>query len=173
MANNKSKLTDRHRTIIVRELACFTGLTDIQKKIKDEYGIEIKLQSVQHYDPNRVGGSRPAKRWVELFNHTREAFLSEIQDTVPLAHKSVRIKELALAANLFKRKGNYLAMAKVLEQIAKEVGNVHTNRHEITGKDGGAIRYSDVGDMTDEQIRAELLDLGVDPDTIHASKTKH
>ena len=77
------------------------------------------------------------------------------------------------AANTFKAKKNYLAMAKLLADIAKEMGNVHTNRREFTGKDGGAIKFQDVGDMTDEQITAELESYGIDPDQIHAApKTK-
>ena len=47
-------------------------------------------------------------------------------------------------------------MARMLEQIAKEVGNVHTNRHEFTGKDAGPIKFQNIDDMTDEQINLEL-----------------
>ena len=73
------------------------------------------------------------------------------------------------AANAFKASKNYLAMARMLEQIAKEVGNVHTNRHEFMGKDGGAIKFQDVGDMTDEQLDEELRRYGIDPDVHRAS----
>ena len=55
-----------------------------------------------------------------------------------------------------KKKENYLAMARMLEQIAKECGNVHTNRHEFTGKDRGPIKHQDVSEMTDEQIDLKL-----------------
>ena len=49
-----------------------------------------------------------------------------------------------------------MAMARMLEQIAKEVGGVHSNRHEITGRDRGPIQFAEVSSMTDEQIEAEL-----------------
>ena len=88
-----------------------------------------------------------------------------MQNSIPLAHKSVRIKELARAANTFKASKNYLAMARMLEQIAKECGGAQ--RIELTGKGGGAIKFQDVGDMTDEQIDAEIRSYGIDPDQIH------
>ena len=56
----------------------------------------------------------------------------------------------------YKGQGNYMAMADMLERIAKEVGNVHTNRREFTGKDQGPIKYQDVETMTEEQIEDEL-----------------
>ena len=69
---------------------------------------------------------------------------------------TVRVQELARASRFFRDKGNFMAMADMLERIAKEVGNVHTNRREVTGKGGGAIKYEDVGDMTDEMLDDEI-----------------
>jgi len=34
-----------------------------------------------------------------------------------------------------------------------------------------AIKYQDVGDMTDEQIEAELRTFGIDPAQVHAAHT--
>jgi predicted DNA-binding protein (UPF0251 family) len=39
------------------------------------------------------------------------------------------------------------------------VGNVHTNRREFTGKDGGSIKHQDVSEMTTEELEAEALRL--------------
>ncbi len=104
-------------------------------------------------------GSRAAKKWHDLFDVSRQAFLDDVEKRVPEAYKSVRIHELAKASRAFKKKENYLAMARMLEQIAKEVGNVHTNRREFTGKDRGPIKYQDIGEMTDDQIDRELCRL--------------
>ena len=167
------KLKDVHRAFIVRELACFASLHETQEALLAQFDIEVSKQSVQHYDPTKATGKVAAKKWGELFAIAREAFIEDVQASIPLAHRSVRIKELAHAANLFKKQKNYMGMARILEQIAKEVGNVHTNRHEFTGKNGGPIQYQDTSDMTDEQIIQELADLGVDASAIHpAPKTK-
>jgi len=172
MGNRESRLKEVHKAFIVRELACFASPKETATALMDQYGIEISPQLAQHYDATKAAGRKAAKKWRELFALAREAFIEDVQASIPLAHRSVRIKELAHAANLFKKQKNYIGMARILEQIAKEVGNVHTNRHEFTGKDGGPIQYQDTGDMTDEQIIEELRLLGVDASVIHpAPKT--
>ena len=68
----------------------------------------------------------------------------------------MRIQELAKASRAFKHSKNYMAMAAMLERIAKEVGNAFTNRHEFTGKDRGPIKFMNIDEMTDDQIEQEL-----------------
>ena len=165
MAKTTKKLNDYHRSFLVREFACFATPMEAADALREEYGIEIAPQSAQHYDATSGAGSDAAKKWHDLFDVSRQAFLEEVQNSIPLAHKSVRIKELARAANTFKASKNYLAMARMLEQIAKECGGAQ--RIELTGKGGGAIKFQDVDDMTDEQISAEIRSYGIDPDQIH------
>jgi hypothetical protein len=167
MAKTRGKMRDVHRAFLVRELACFASPSEAVNAVKDQFGIDITMQAVEHYDPTKKAGQKTAKKWAEMFAMARQAFIEEVSESVPFAHRSVRIKELAHAANQFKRQKNYIGMARILEQIAKEVGNVHTNRHEFTGKNGGPIQYMDTGDMTDEQIINELAELGVDASLIH------
>ncbi len=163
--SHKPKLEDVHRSFLVLEFSCFSTPTEAARALKQEFGIEISPQGAQHYDVTSGAGARAAKKWHDLFDVSRQAFLEEVQSSIPLAHKAVRIKELARAANTFKASKNYMAMARMLEQIAKECGNVHTNRHEFTGKDRGPIKYQDVETMTDEQISAELRQIfGIDAD---------
>ena len=172
----REKLNEHHRAFLVRAFACYSGPAEAVKGLHDAFGIDITVQGAQHYDADSLRGKQKlAQKWQEMFARTREAFLEDVVKTVPYAEKSVRIKELADAAKAFKEHNNFMAMAKMLEQIAKEVGNVHTNRHELTGRDGAPIKFQDVGDMTDEQIKEELERLGwvgVDVDVHPAPKTK-
>ena len=154
--SHKPKLEDLHRAFLVREFACFASPKEAAKALKQEFGIEISPQGAQHYDATSGAGSDAAKKWHDLFDVSRQAFLDEVSNSIPHAHKSLRIKKLARASDTFERNGNYMAMARMLEQIAKEVGNVHTNRRELTGKDRGPIAYQDIDSMTDDQIEAEL-----------------
>ena len=153
------KLKDHHRSFLVREFACFASPKEAANALKQEFGTEISPQGAQHYDVTSGAGARAAKKWRELFDFSRQAFLDDVEKRVPEAYKAVRIQELAKASRAFKKKENYLAMARMLELIAKECGNVHTNRREFTGKDRGPIKYQDVETMTDEQIDQELKQL--------------
>ncbi len=164
-----AKLSDEQRAFVVRELACFLTPGETAAAVYEEFGVEITGQNAERYDHTKRAGKHAAKKWCILFDATREAFIEHFADRAPHAHKAVRIRKLSKAADAFEQTKNYLAMANMLERIAKEVGNVHTNRHEFTGKDGGPIRYADVGDMTDEQIYAELESYGIDPKLVHAA----
>ncbi len=157
--SHKPKLEDVHRAFLVREFACFASPKEACEALKQDFGVEISPQGAQHYDVTSGAGARAAKRWHDLFDVSRQAFLDDVKERIPHAHKSVRIQKLARAADAFEKSKNYMAMARMLEQIAKEVGNVHTNRREVTGRDRGPIKYSEVADMTDEQIDLELKQL--------------
>ena len=111
---------------------------------------------MERYDPHKHAGRRIAQKWKDLFEHTRQAFLDDVAARIPEAYRSVRVQELARASRIFKKRSNYLAMASMLERIAKEMGGSFTNRRELTGKSAGPIQYEDVNTMTDDEIDQEL-----------------
>lgn len=152
----KTKLEDEHKFFIVQRLACYASPKDVISDFKTQYGFELSPQAVEAYDPNKYAGRRLSKRWRELFAVTRKAFLEHVENSVPNAHKSVRVAKLSRAADHFESRGNYMAMKEMLEAVAKELGNVHTNRREVTGKDGGPLQFQD---MTDEQMDGRLAAL--------------
>lgn len=157
--HGKHQLNNRHRAFLVEQFACFASVTEAQKALRQEFGIEITLQSCQHYDPTKVEGSKKlAKQWVELFERTREAFLKHTEEKVPECHKAVRLQELARIARKYKAQGNHMAQMHALERIAKEVGGAFTNRREFTGKDGQPIQTQEVPleEMTVEQLEARV-----------------
>ena len=166
--SHKPKLKDLHRAFLVMEFACFSTPMQAADALKQEFGIEISPQGAQHYDVTSGAGSRAAKKWHDLFAVCRDAFLEDVAARIPHAHKAVRIRKLARASDAFENSKNYMAMANMLERIAKEMGDVHTNRREYTGKDGGAIKYQDVETMTDEQIDQELKQIfGIKDADVH------
>ncbi len=154
--SHKPKLKDHHRAFLVSEFACFSSPQQAADALKQEFGIEISPQGAQHYDVTSGAGVRAAQKWHGLFDVSRQAFLDDVVSRIPEAHRSVRIQELAKASRQFKKKENYLAMARMLERIAKEMGSVYSNRREITGSDRGPIKYQAVDDLTDEQINQEI-----------------
>lgn len=159
------QLSDKHRAYIVQRLACYDWPTEIANDLAQQ-GVEITRQAVQHYDPtaSHTGRTRLAKKWQDLFWECRKAYIRQVEDKVPEANKAVRIKYLAHAAREFKARKNYIGMEKMLESIAKEMGNVHSNKRELahTGKDGGPIEYADVSDAElDQRLGDMLTALGV------------
>lgn len=150
-----NKLTEPQKAFIVQGLACYETPSEVAKAVKAEFELEISPQRAESYDPTKRAGARLSKHWRELFNRTRKAFLEHVEKRVPEANKAVRVNQLAQAARAYREKGNYIAMADMLEKIARELGNVHTNRRELTGRDGKPIAV-DYTDMSDEQINARL-----------------
>lgn len=172
MADSKPKLTDVHRDFLVRELACYSTPKEVADLLKETYGVTITPQSVEYYDPAKPAGKKGkplSKKWADRHAAYRKAFLTDIEQHVPTANKSVRVREYDKLYRRAKARGNDVLAASHLEHIAKEVGNVHTNRREHTGRDGKPLQFEDVTLRTEDELRASvaarLERLGViDPD---------
>lgn len=162
MSKPVAKMTDVHREFVVRELASYSTPSEAATALREATGIEITPQSAERYDPTKYAGRGLSQKWRIKFDLYRKAFKEQIED-IPIANRAVRLKKLAKAAAAFEQRGNYIAMADVLERAAKEVGNVHTNRREHTGANGKPLQFEDVGAMTPEQISQELKALTAEP----------
>lgn len=158
--NGSGKLKDEHRAFLVGRLAVYDTPKQASDALKAEYGVDITPQGAEAYDPAKRAGSRLSERWRKLFDSTRFRFLENIED-IPAANKAVRVRKLARAADAFEQRGNYIAMARMLEQIAKETGGSFDNLRKIehTGRDGGPIQKEDITAMTQEQLKAEIFQL--------------
>lgn len=129
---SESKLETEHQTFIVQQLAVFERPKVIQTKLKDLYGIEIALSSIVYYN---ITNKDLPKKWKSLFNLTRRKFINN-SALIPIANKSFRLKKLQ---NMFERQEdeklqNTVEMRATLEQAAKEVGDVFTNKQKIEEK---------------------------------------
>ena len=164
----RPKLSEEQRTFIVQQLACFLTPGETAEAVYEEFGVRITGQNAEKYDHTKRAGKDCAKKWRILFDATREEFIKHFAGRAKNSHKAVRIRELSKAADHYKKAGNFMAMAAMFEKIAKEVGNVYTNRTELTGKGGGAIKVEAVEDMTKEQVEAELRGYGIDPNVHRA-----
>ncbi|EHU2502474.1 DUF2280 domain-containing protein, partial [Acinetobacter baumannii] len=110
------------------------------------------------YDPTKYSGRNLSKKFVELFESTREKFDEGLID-IPIANKYYRLKQYQRQLD---RTRNVKTALKILEQAAKDIGGQFTNRQEITGKDGGPLQTvnSDVPVPMEEYLKArrEVLD---------------
>lgn len=147
-------LTDDVKMFIVHALACFDTPQQVADAVKAEFGLTVTRQQCQAYDPGKSMGAKLSKKWCEIFDATRKAFLVD-QASIPIANQNFRLRALNNLYQNAAARGNVALAAQLLEQAAKESGGAFTNRREMTGKDGAPlIPQKRAQDMTDDELAA-------------------
>lgn len=143
---------------IVQALACRDTPQEVVEQVKQEFGVDISRSQCECYDPTKYSGRNLSKKFVELFESTRDKFDEGLID-IPIVNKYYRLKQYQRQLD---RTRNVKTALKILEQAAKDIGGQFTNRQEITGKDGGPVQTvnSDVPVPMEEYLKArrEVLD---------------
>ncbi|WP_405423509.1 DUF2280 domain-containing protein [Pantoea stewartii] len=144
-------LKGEFKAFIVQSLACFDTPSMVVESVKKEFGISITRQQVESHDPTKSNGKGLAKKWVDMFNDTRNRFQTEIAD-IPIANKAYRLRTLDRMATRTETMKNFALTAQLIEQAAKEVGDAYTNRLKVesTGANGGPIKTENVSLTSDE-----------------------
>ena len=115
------------KAFIVQALACFDTPTQVVEAVQKEFSITVTRQQVETHDPTKYSGKGLAKRWVTLFEDTRKRFREETAD-IPIANRAYRLRTLGRIAEKAENMRNLALTAQLLEQAAKEVGDVYVNR---------------------------------------------
>ncbi|EPK9846362.1 DUF2280 domain-containing protein [Citrobacter freundii] len=125
------------KAAIVQMLACYDTLSIVVDAIQKDYGIKVTPQQVESHDPTKVSGKGLAKKWVDLFNSTRERFQNEISD-IPIANKAYRLRVLDRMMTNAEKMRNMALAASLMEQAAKECGDAYSNKQKVehTSPDG-------------------------------------
>lgn len=140
--SERTELPDEVKTFVVQALACFDTPSEVAKAVKDEFGLVVSRQAVQVYDPTKQAGADLSAEFKALFEATRAAFLKDTAE-IAVSHRSVRLRRLQRLAERAEGMGNIALAAELLEQVAKEVGNVFTNKRELGGDaEAGPVRMS-------------------------------
>lgn len=139
------------KAFIVQSLACFDTPSMVVESVKKEFGISITRQQVESHDPTKSNGKGLAKKWVDIFNDTRNRFQTQIAD-IPIANKAYRLRTLDRMATRTETMKNFALTAQLIEQAAKEVGDAYTNKLKVesTGANGGPIKTESVSLTSDE-----------------------
>ncbi|HFI1079889.1 TPA: DUF2280 domain-containing protein [Acinetobacter baumannii] len=124
------------KIFIVQALACRDTPQEVVEQVKQEFGVDISRSQCECYDPTKYSGRNLSKKFVELFESTREKFDKGLID-IPIANKYYRLKQYQ---RQLEKTRNVKTALKILEQAAKDIGGQFTNRQEITGKDGGPVQ---------------------------------
>ncbi|MDR6421289.1 hypothetical protein J2801_003577 [Paraburkholderia phenoliruptrix] len=149
-------LTDDVKAFVVQALACFDTPTQVANAVKEEFGLEITRMQVSTYDPTKFMGRNLSKKWREIFEATRKAFLED-QASIPIANQNFRLRALNNLYQNAATRGNAALAAQLLEQAAKESGGSFTNRREMTGRDGAPlIPTKSAQEMTDDELAAYI-----------------
>ena len=125
------------KAFIVQSVACFDTPSQVVESVLKEFGIQITRQQVEQNDPTKISGKGLAKKWVDMFNATRDRFLNEISD-IPIANKAYRLRVLQRMSTNAENMKNIGMTAQLLEQAAKEVGEAYSNKQKVehTSPDG-------------------------------------
>ncbi|MDK2146892.1 DUF2280 domain-containing protein [Acinetobacter baumannii] len=146
------------KIFIVQALACRDTPQEVVEQVKQEFGVDISRSQCECYDPTKYSGRNLSKKFVELFELTREKFDKGLID-IPIANKYYRLKQYQ---RQLEKTRNVKTALKILEQAAKDIGGQFTNRKEITGKDGGPVQTvnSEIPVPMEDYLKArrEVLD---------------
>ena len=120
-------LKNEVKSFIVQALACFDTPSQVVEAVKNEYGVVVSRQQVETHDPTKVAGKGLAVKWVTLFHDTRKRFREETAE-IPIANRAYRLRTLGRMAEKAENMKNMALTAQLLEQAAKEVGDLYVNR---------------------------------------------
>lgn len=135
------------KAFIIQSLACYDTPSQVVEAVQKEFGINITRQQAESHDPTKASGKTLAKKWVELFNATRERFQNEISD-IPIANKAYRLRALDRMMTKAESMRNMALAASLMEQAAKECGDAYTNKQKV--EHSGGLAVSSVASVMDE-----------------------
>lgn len=128
--SGKTTIPDEVKRYIVVALACYDSPSAVAEAVREEFKIDLPRQSIQNYDPTKYAGRNLAKQWREMFHAEREAFKKATSD-IPIAQRAFRLRALHRMADKAEKMRNLPLAAQLMEQAAKEVGDVFTNRQKV------------------------------------------
>lgn len=132
-----ARLKKEVKLYIVQSLAVFNTPTEVAKDIKEIYGIELKPQNIEGYDPTKRAGKDLSEEFKKEFEETRKDFLEKPLN-IPASNDAVQLK--VLDGLLWRNKGNAVMAVKIIDQIQKIMNDHYSKRIEITGANGCAIK---------------------------------
>ncbi|KII36859.1 DUF2280 domain-containing protein [Pseudomonas fluorescens] len=121
-------LKDEVKRFIVQALACFDTPTQVVQAVKETFGVEVSRQQCEQYDPTKHAGRDLGVKWKAVFEDTRKRFREETAE-IPIANRAFRLRAMNRFVERAETMKNIGLAMQILEQAAKEVGDVYINRH--------------------------------------------
>ena len=120
-------LKNEVKSFIVQALACFDTPSQVVEAVKNEYGVVVSRQQVETHDPTKSAGKGLAVKWATLFHDTRKRFRDETAD-IPIANRAFRLRAMNRFVEKAETMKNIGLAMQILEQAAKEAGDMYVNR---------------------------------------------
>ena len=120
-------LNNEIKAFIVQALACFDSPSQVAEAVRVNYSLAISRQQVEAHDPTKRCSKGLAKRWVTLFEDTRSGFRDAMVE-IPVANRAFRLRALNRMLEEAEERGHISQALKLLEQAAKECGEVYVGR---------------------------------------------
>lgn len=131
-------LNNKVKAFIVQGLATYMTPSEVVEAVNQEFdGLKVTRQQVSNYDPGKAAAVNLSQKWKDLFKKFRDDFNNDIQ-AIPIANKAYRLNMLDRMARDAEKSKNKPLAASLLEQAAKDVGEVYTNKQKVdnTSSDG-------------------------------------
>ncbi|MBE2510548.1 DUF2280 domain-containing protein [Acinetobacter baumannii] len=156
-----ARLNKRVKLYIVRSLATYETPSETARGVQEKFGITVTKQQCEAYDPTKKTGQDLSEEFKTEFYRVRKE-MNDNLSAIPIANIAYRLKRLQRFIDHEQFKENPVIVPSLLEQAAKEVGGLYTNRKEITGKDGGPVQTvnSEIPVPMEDYLKArrEVLD---------------
>jgi hypothetical protein len=143
-------LSNEQKAYIVSAFARFEGVAEVCRSFKDEFGLDLPKPHALAYNPGGVK-YRGARKWHDLFERERKSFLDNV-NSIGIANKTYRLQELHKLCLVAIGRKNIKLACEILEQAAKEMGEVFTNRREVKSENKSITAH-----MTTEELRQNIL----------------
>jgi len=121
-------LRDEVKAFVVQALACFDTPSQVVALVKERFGLDVTRQQCEAYDPTKYVGRNLHVKWQTLFHDTRKRFREETAE-IPIANRAFRLRALGRFVERAETMKNIGLAMQILEQAAKEVGDIYVNRN--------------------------------------------
>ncbi len=142
-------LSEVVKRFVITQCARWERPTAIARMVKEQFGVNMSPQATEGYDPTKRLGRNLSMPHRKLFNAERERFTHEI-DAIPIANAAYRIAKLQQYSERAEDEGDLKLAAQMLEQAARDLGELFTNRVNVTGT--AAQPTDDLKDLTDDEL---------------------
>jgi len=117
------RLSEDIKRRIVEHLACFRTHAEVVMLIGEEFEVTLTPRHVRAYDPTSCQFAGSA-RWLDHYRHVRKRCTDEVGE-IAIAYRTFRLRRLTELHDKAIETGNLKEARKVLEQVAKEMGNYY------------------------------------------------